>query len=135
MPPAGDLGPSNNFTIDGSTLAADGAITLRIALPGPGSVSLLGTHSDPGTAPRGGGTRLVPGSERFAWARRNATAANAGSMRITLHPDAAGTRMFRFARRHRQALHIRVWTTYTPTGGSARSSDVTIRVLAARHGG
>jgi DNA-binding beta-propeller fold protein YncE len=132
-PPAGGLGPSNNFTIDGYTHAADGAITLKIALPGPGSVSLLGTHSDPG-ATRGGSTRLVPGSERFAWARRNATAANAGSIRITLHPDAAGTRMFHFARRHRQALHINVWTTYTPTGGSARSSEVTIRVLAVRHG-
>jgi hypothetical protein len=41
--------------------------------------------------------------------------------------------MFRFARRHGQALHIRVWTTYTPTGGAARSSEVTIRVLSARH--
>jgi hypothetical protein len=54
-------------------------------------------------------------------------------MRVTLHPDAAGKRIFRFDRRHGQALHIRVWITYTPTGGSARSSKVTIRVLR-RHG-
>jgi hypothetical protein len=132
-PPAGVLGPSNNFTIDGSTHARDGAITLRIDLPGPGSLSLLGTHSDPGAGTRAGTDRLLPGSERFAWARTIASAGNAGPVRITLHPGAAGTKMFRFARRHGQALHIRVWTTYTPTGGAARSSEVTIRVLSARH--
>ena len=132
MPPAGAVGPSNTFKIDGSTHARHGAITLRIDLPGPGSVSLLGTHSDPGDATHPD-NRLVPGSARFAWARTNATAATAGPMRVTLHPDAAGKRIFRFDRRHGQALHIRVWITYTPTGGSARSSKVTIRVLK-RHG-
>jgi hypothetical protein len=96
---------------------------------------VLSSPVDPGAATRADTTRrLVPGSERFAWARRNATAASAGAMRITLHPGAAGTRMFRFARGHGQALHVRVWTTYTPTGGSARSSEVTIRVLSVRHG-
>jgi sugar lactone lactonase YvrE len=131
-PPAGGPAPSNSFTIEGSTHASDGAITLTVVVPGPGAVTLLGTHSDPGATTHAHGTRLLPGSERFAWARQNATSAKAGAMRVTLHPDLAGTEMFRYARDHGQALHIRVWTTYTPTGGSARSSVVTIRLLAAR---
>jgi hypothetical protein len=53
-------------------------------------------------------------------------------MRVTLHPNAAGARMLSYARRAGWALHIRVWISYTPTGGNARSIPTTIRVLTAR---
>jgi hypothetical protein len=54
-------------------------------------------------------------------------------MRISLSPNAAGKRMLRYARHEHWALHIRVWITYTPTGGHARTAPITVRVLVARH--
>jgi sugar lactone lactonase YvrE len=129
-PPAAGAPPSDKFTIDGYTHTKGGAITLKIDLPGPGSVSILGTHSDPVAGATS--VLLQPGYHRLAWARQSATAEKSGTMRITLKPDAAGTRMLRYARSHGWALHIRVWTTYTPTGGLALSTPITIRVLAAR---
>jgi hypothetical protein len=125
--------PSNQFTIDGYTHGKNGAITLTINVPGPGSVSVLGTHSDPiARSSQTASTTLTPGYRRLAWTRRSATASKAGRMRITLQPDAAGTRMLRYARGQGWALHLRVWTTYTPSGGRARNTTTTIRVLTAK---
>jgi hypothetical protein len=123
--------PSNRFTLDGYTHTRNGTVQLTLTLPGAGTVRTLGTHSDPPTA----NTATVlpePGHHRFAWSTRTTTAATkAGTIHITLHPNTAGTRMMRYARNQGWALHIRVWTTYTPTGGAPRDRrPITIRVLA-----
>jgi hypothetical protein len=123
--------PSNEFTIDGYTHNANGTITLTIDVPGPGSVGMLGTHSDPIDGANTASAQLQPGPHRLVWTRKNTTASKAGKMRIELRPGAAGVRMLRYARAHGWALHVRVWTTFTPTGGRARSRKTTIRVLAA----
>jgi hypothetical protein len=123
--------PSNTFTIDGYTRGKNGTITLTIDLPGPGSVSVLGTHSDQTNRADTASALLQPGDHRLVWTRHSATASKAGRMRITLHPNTAGARMLGYHRRHGWALHVREWTTYTPTGGHARSAAITIRVLTA----
>jgi hypothetical protein len=37
------------------------------------------------------------------------------------------------ARARGWAQHVRLWVTYTPTGGRAHSTKTTFRVLAAKH--
>jgi hypothetical protein len=95
-------------------------------------VSVLGTHSDATASAGSASAVLQPGYRRLAWTRHSATTGKAGRMRITLHPNTAAVRMLRYAQHAGWALHIRVWTTYTPTGGRARSTKITIRVLAPR---
>jgi hypothetical protein len=127
--------PANGFVIDSHSDARNGAITLTLDLPGPGSVTALGTHSDPPGDANTASLLPSPGRHRFAWAPRlESVAAAAGKMRIRLEPNAAGERMLRYARGAGWALHIRIWITYTPTGGYARTLRTTIRVLAPRRG-
>ena len=126
--------PSNTFTIDAHTHSANGTIALTLTLPGPGELNMLGTHSNPPRSATAASVLLAPGHDRFlAWARSRLTATNAGTVHATLHPNAVGTRMYRYARNHGWALHIRVWVSYTPTAGTARSIPITIRVLAPRN--
>ena len=40
--------------------------------------------------------------------------------------------MLRYVRAKGWSLHIRVWVTYTPTGGHPSDHVLTIRVVAAR---
>jgi adhesin/invasin len=124
--------PSNVFRIDSYTHHENGTITLTLGLPGPGSVSVLGTHSDPTLTAGTASALLEPGYHRLAWTRHGTTATRGGRMRVTLHPNKAGRRMPNYARGQGWALHVRVWVTYTPTGGKARERRVTIRVLSAR---
>jgi hypothetical protein len=128
--------PSDRFSVDSYKHASDGTIELTLDLPGAGSVTTLGTHSDPpgADAASSASTFPVPGYRRFAWAARHTTSATAaGILRVTLHPDASGARMLHYVRGHGWALHIRVWATYTPTGGRPASITITIRVHAARN--
>ena len=124
--------PSSRFTIDAHGHNAAGTIELTITVPGPGRVYLLGTHSNPPRALATVSAAQQPGYDRFAWARHEVNTAEAGTMRVTLTPDTAGTRMLRYVRAKGWSLHIRVWVTYTPTGGHPSDHVLTIRVVAAR---
>jgi uroporphyrinogen-III synthase len=53
-------------------------------------------------------------------------------MRMVLRPDSAGRRLLARHRKYGWALHVCVWTTYTPAGGHSRSVKTIILVLAAR---
>jgi hypothetical protein len=120
--------PSNAFTITGSQGSTDGTITLDLDTPGPGAIALLGTHAD-STA---GTAALQPGAHRFVWGRAGDGAAPAGAVKVTLRPDKAALALLRRHAHRHWALHVRVWITYTPTGGYARSENVTVRVLSGR---
>ena len=122
---------SNRFTIDAHGHNAAGMIELTITVPGPGRVYLLGTHSNPPRALATVSAAQQPGHDRFAWARHELHAAGAGTMRVTLAPNAAGARMLRYVRTKGWSLHIRVWVTYTPAGGHPSDHVMTIRVVAA----
>ena len=122
---------SNRFTIDAHGHNAAGMIELTITVPGPGRVYLLGTHSNPPRALATVSAAQQPGHDRFAWARHELHAAGAGTMRVTLAPNAAGARMLRYVRTKGWSLHIRVWVTYTPTAGHPSDHVMTIRVAAA----
>jgi hypothetical protein len=50
---------------------------------------------------------------------------------LSLRPGHAGERMLRSDANRGEPLHVRIWISYTPTGGATRTVSVTARVLAA----
>jgi hypothetical protein len=122
--------PSNAFTIVSDTGSSNGTITLGVDLPGPGTVDVLGTHV--GVVGRAA-SALEPGYHRFAWGRRTVNATSAGGMKITLEPDTSGKMMLARHHDHGWAMNVRVWLTYTPTTGNARSKEINVRLFRAKH--
>jgi len=120
--------PSNAFTITRAAGSRDGTIVLTLALPGPGTLALLGTHEDVLSA---GSSMLEPGARRFDWGRERGTVTTAGKIRIALRPASRGRELLARHRHYGMALNVTVWATYTPTGGSARTAKRTVSVLKA----
>jgi sugar lactone lactonase YvrE len=123
--------PSDVYTVMGARAEPNGTIVMTVAVPGPGELNLLGTH----VKVRRGATAaslLEPGYRRLAWGRVTVRANAAGEVTVTLHPNKAGKRLLARHRAHGWALNVRVWTTYTPTGGMPRSVARTLKVLSAR---
>jgi hypothetical protein len=128
-PPIGTASPSSAFTVTGERSGAHGAVVLDLDLPGAGIVDLLGTHQD---VVGGIARALEPGRHRFDWGRASAVVATAGTVEVTLEPDANARKLLARHRHYGWALNIAVWITYTPTGGSPRSKETYVRVLEAR---
>jgi 6-phosphogluconolactonase (cycloisomerase 2 family) len=108
---------SNVFTVLAVAHRPNGTIKLTLKLPGPGWVEVLGTPA--GSA---GGRTLNLG-------RFEATVTRAGTIHITVKPNAAGRRLLTRDRRHGSALHIRVMITFTPKGGKPRVRTVNVSLL------
>ena len=127
--------PSNAFAVSGKHRIKNGTIVLTLVLPGPGKLILLATHSDPPAVARESALLPAPGYHRLAWStQRRTTVSRAGPMLATLRSNIAGSQMLRYARREGWGFHVRVWITFIPTGGVARSTVLTVRVLRARTG-
>jgi hypothetical protein len=122
--------PSNAFTISSERATSNGTVLITLTVPGPGTVDVLGTHEDIRRA-AAAGALLNPGGDRFDWGRASKTAGGADKMTVALHPDGAGKRLLERHRAHGWALHVRVWTTYVPVGGTPRSTKKTVRVPSA----
>ncbi len=110
--------PSRHFTVISHAQNADGTIELTLRLPGAGVIDVLGTHSDPLTGALAAAV-LEPGYHRLDWGRRHITVTKAGTIHVKLYPNATGLRLLARHRRYGWALHVRVFVTYTPTGGDA----------------
>jgi hypothetical protein len=109
-----------------------GTIYVELQLPGPGTVSLLGTHSDPATTASTEQTQLDPGYDRFTYGRRSdITSTKAGLVHLALCPNASGERLLRRHATYGMPLHVRVSIRYTPTGGATTLLSRIVRVLAA----
>ena len=61
---------------------------------------------------------LQPLPGRFALARLHLNAHAGGTIRVVVKPNARGTRL---VKHHRGKVFIRLWVTYTPTGGFAKT--------------
>jgi sugar lactone lactonase YvrE len=123
--------PSDLYTVMGARAGSNGTIVMTVAVHSPGELNLLGTH----VKVRRGATAaalLEPGYRRLAWGEVTVRANAPGEMTVTLHPNTAGKRLLARHREHGWALNVRVWTTYTPTGGKPRSVARTVKMLSAR---
>jgi hypothetical protein len=108
----------------------NGTIYVELQLPTAGTVSLLGTHSDPLSS--ASAAELRPGFDRFTYGRNDGIAiGRAGLVHLVLRPGSAGERVLRSDASRGEPLHVRVWISYTPTGGATRNVSRIARVLAA----
>ncbi len=126
--------PSNAFTVGAVSVQSNGTITLTLTVPGPGEVNVLGTHVEV----EGGAKTaalLKPGYRRLDWGRVTVRTDEAGRVTILLHPNRAGRQLIARHRRYGWALHLRVWTAYTPAGGAPREIERVVTVLRARRRG
>lgn len=112
--------PSNVFSIQ-SARPTGATVRTRIRVPGPGRITQRGTYRPGGSA-----------SEMFQFATRTActakaTSTAAGTVTVTCRLTAAARRA-----RTRTPLRVTLSTTFTPTGGTARSTSRTVVFAALR---
>lgn len=108
--------PDNHFTV--SEIRADrrGAISFKVKVPAGGTIDTLATAWDTNLAHVA--IRLQPARHRFVYARGHTTVRRAVTRRLTLKPNALGRRL---VRHHTYRPLLRLWVSYTPTGGRHRS--------------
>jgi large repetitive protein len=96
--------------------SANGDLLVTIRLPGPGVVDVLETAWNDNLAHVA--TLLQPSAGRFVFARGHTVAARAGTLRILVKPTARGRLL---VTHHTYRVTLRLWISYTPTGGSQRN--------------
>jgi hypothetical protein len=118
-PQANPVPPDNEFTITHVTAQADGAVSFRVKVPGPGSIDVLETAWSDNLS-RAGQTvadvRLQPAAGRFVIARSHMTANRSETVRVV--PNERGRLL---VLHHRYRVVLRLWVSYTPVGGSPRT--------------
>ena len=110
------LAPDNEFTVGQIRTSVGGKIRFSIRVPGPGTIDVLATVWKNNIAHAA--TTLQPAPRRFVFGRKHASAPQAGTFKLTLRPNARGRRL---RRHHRYRVTLRLWVTYQPTVGRARS--------------
>ncbi len=107
--------PENTFRVSHVKTHRDGTVTLDLTVPGPGTVDVLETAWNNNLARV---AVLQPAKNRFVYARKHADATSAGTLTLRITPNARGKRL---VLHHTYHAVLRLWVTYTPTGGNPRS--------------
>jgi Bacterial Ig-like domain (group 3)/Glycine rich protein len=108
--------PPNHFSISGIHTARNGVLRFRLTLPGPGTADVLETAWRDNFARTA--TLLQPAVRRFVFARRHLTVSRARALVVSVAPNGRGRRLIAH---HRYRVVIRLWVSYTPTGGIQRN--------------
>ena len=111
--------PDNHFSVSHIRVKRDGNTSFQVKVPGPGSIDVLETAWHNNLA----ATAVAPQSTRrqFVYARAHHAAATAGTVRITLKPNARDRRLLRRHSRHKYKVTLRLSVTYTPSSGTSRT--------------
>jgi hypothetical protein len=116
----GELGPANSV-VSGVTVSPDGTVHVHVTLAFQGRLDVLVTAWKDNIATRdsvaasAAPVRLEPAPGRFAFGRSWSLVSTAGSAELGVKPDARGLELVRHPH---YPLRLRVWVTYTPTGGT-----------------
>jgi hypothetical protein len=108
--------PSNQLVVSHIQTHPNGTITFQARVPARGRIDVLDTAWDDNLARIA--SVLQPAAHRFASGRAHTTATHAGVIDLKVALNATGNRL---VRHHRYAVVLRLWVTYTPTGGSQHS--------------
>jgi hypothetical protein len=111
--------PTNHFTRSGITTSPNGTLTLAVRVPGPGTVDVLATAWNDNLARAA--IRLRPAPHRFVYARSHTRARRATVLHLRVRPTGRGRWL---VRHHTYRVTLRLWISYTPSGGRPRSSGV-----------
>ena len=115
--------PSNHAAVSRIGAHADGSVRFRLRLPGPGAVDVLETawidNYARSTKRHRQASRVLlqPAPERFVFARAHVTAHKEGAITVTVKPNSAGRKLLAH---YRYQPVIRLWVSFTPTGGTQR---------------
>lgn len=112
-------GPSNQFTLGRSRVAGNSIIT-RLAVPGAGQLTQRGTFR-PRSGSRSAATR------RTACRAKSGTTSAASTVTINCRLTAAAR-----SERRRRAVAVTLCTTFTPSGGTARTKCRTVALSSRR---
>jgi uncharacterized protein YjbI with pentapeptide repeats len=115
-PPGRHRLPDNHFTVSHIRANRKGVISFTVKIPAGGAIDTLATAWDTNLAHVA--VRLQPARHRFVYGRGHTTARRAVARRLTLKPNAVGRRL---VRHHTYRPLLRLWVSYTPTGGRHRS--------------
>jgi hypothetical protein len=110
--------PSNRFTVTHIAATRHGAVSFDLKLPGAGRILAKLTTWDDHVVDG----IDVPSTGRFIFAKAGQTVGRATAMRLTLRPNKAGSQL---VLEHRYRIPLRLFVTYTPVGGAARTVEVT----------
>jgi hypothetical protein len=111
--------PTNHFTRSRITIRHNGTLTFTVKVPGPGTVDVLATAWNDNLARAA--IRLRPAPHRFVYARSHTRARRATVLRFRVRPNAHGRRL---VRHHTYRVTLRVWISYTPSGGRPRTVGI-----------
>jgi hypothetical protein len=95
------------------TVRRDGTLLVVVRVPSPGLLDILVTASSDNRTLAA--RHPKPASARFVFAHAHVTARRPGTLRIIVRPSARAKRILTH---HRARITLRVWVTYTPTGGN-----------------
>jgi YVTN family beta-propeller protein len=107
--------PNNHFTVSQIGTHRNGIITFRVKVPGAGRLDVLETAWNDNLAHAA--VLLQPAPRRFVFARAHRAAHQAGTLHVRVTPNARGKRL---VHHHTYRVTLRLWATYTPTGGKYR---------------
>ena len=107
--------PSNQFTVSRIKTHRNGSITFNVKIPGPGTIDVLETAWKNNLA--SAAVLLQPAPRRFVVTRARKTARRAGTLKLRVIPNKHGKRL---VRHHTYRVTLRLWVSYTPTGGRFR---------------
>ena len=106
------------FAVTHVRASADGTLTAWVVAPGPGRIDVLETAWDDNVARI---ALLQPAKNRIVFARGRATATTAGIIPLSVMPNRRGRFL---VSHHRYRVTLRLWVTYSPVGGGARSRGI-----------
>lgn len=117
--------PNNHLATSTPTTSPDGQVTLNFTIPGPGTVDILETAWTP-TAKSSSDLMRTDGllqaaTGRFVFARGHRTISHAGAIQLRTQPNRRAERLIG---RHHHVIKLRLWITYTPTGGRQRTTSI-----------
>lgn len=122
------LPSDNRFRILRLSTRTNGTVKFTLKLPGRGTIDILETAWLDNFARI---TRLLyPAPRRFVFARKHLTARAAGSTPVTVEPSQRGRALIS---RHRYPVLIRLWVSYTPTGGRQHNVGIYGLRITRRH--
>lgn len=113
--------PSNVFSVPRTSInSRNGSATFSVRLPGAGTLALAGTAKKPAKKKRR--ARRSQGGRQITVGRVRLTVSRAGTYKVTLKPGSAAKRILRSKRKLKTSTRL----TYTPKGGTARTSTRTV---------
>jgi 6-phosphogluconolactonase (cycloisomerase 2 family) len=108
--------PSNRIIVLRRKASADGTFVVTVKVPGRGRVDIMETAWDDNLATIA--VLLQPAPRRLVFARAHAMPQHAGTLRIVVTPNARGRQL---VAHHTYRVTLRLWISYTPTGGRQRN--------------